>query len=793
MTARARPSPSATPASSRSCSTTPSPTARAALWELLRWADIVIENEAPGVLARHGFGPDDVLAARPAMVYVSITGYGQTGPRRDWRITELTIGAAGGMVDLNGADDREPLAYPGHVMGIWSGAAAAAGALAAWRHARRTGIGQHVDVSMQEAIASTLFLYYADYEYTGAIQPRGQRELLEASDGDLYLRWVGSPEWDEFAIAMDTLELATRPELGPPDGQALHFDEIMRLLGETVQAKPREHWRDVAMEHGFLDRPPAAPRRGLRLLASRRARLLRRAPPRIGPATCAFPGIPYTVDRDRPAPAPHGPARRPAQRRSLRRAPHGRRPRPQPAIRSRRREPGPPSTACASSTTASSRPARCPARILADLGAEVIRVENYLKPDVVRGAPQPDGEAAAGYWERGGIHHEQHRNKRYGVGLDITTAEGRDAFLRLAAGCDVVLDNHPYDVFERLGPQLGSAPRGQPRPRLRQHLRLRRDRAVPSHARPGHGPRAGHPQLVQRLSRREVRAAATRPSSTTSSRITSPSSSWRGSSAATALGAGAWIDVAQYEVGANLAGDLLLSEAAGHPVERRGSGYPGHLLDECFPGAGRDRWLAVSIPDRAALDRVAALLGASGATASVPPTTLRPHLAAWSRARDPLDAATQLQADRCPRLAGQQRPRPPARRSSARARLLLAHRPRPRPGARRRARLARFRRASHRRTGSARLPRPHARRAQPPPRHPPDGLHGIGVRGVGGPRRLRQRASSPPARSRRSRIWRPVPSSAPGRYPWRAREMDPHYHERLRERFGRFGASGRRS
>ena len=151
------------------------------LWELLRWADIVIENEAPGVLARHGFGPGDVLAARPAMVYVSITGYGQTGPRRDWRITELTIGAAGGMVDLNGADDREPLAYPGHVMAIWSGAAAAAGALAAWRHARRTGIGQHVDVSMQEAIASTLFLYYADYEYTGAIQPRGQRELLEAS------------------------------------------------------------------------------------------------------------------------------------------------------------------------------------------------------------------------------------------------------------------------------------------------------------------------------------------------------------------------------------------------------------------------------------------------------------------------------------------------------------------------------------------------------------------------------------------------------------------------------------
>ena len=290
------------------------------LWDLLRWADIVIENEAPGVLARHGFGPGDVLAARPSLVYVSITGYGQTGPRRDWRITELTIGAAGGMVDLNGADDREPIAYPGNVMAIWGGAAAAAGALAAWRHARRTGVGQHVDVSMQEAIASTLFLFYADYEYTGAIQPRGQRELLEASDGDLYLRWVGSPDWDEFAIAMDTLELATRPELGPPDGQALHFDEIMRLLGETVKTNTREHWRDVAMEHGFLTGPLqrpdevfACPHLAARdffdelRLASGRGLRLPRHPLHRGPRP--------------PRPAPHGPSLGPAHRRRLRRAP----------------------------------------------------------------------------------------------------------------------------------------------------------------------------------------------------------------------------------------------------------------------------------------------------------------------------------------------------------------------------------------------------------------------------------------------------------------------------------------
>ena len=757
------------------------------LWELLRWADIVIENEAPGVLARHGFGPGDVLAACPSMVYVSITGYGQTGPRRDWRISELTIGAAGGMVDLNGAEDREPIAYPGHVMGIWSGAAAAAGALAAWRHVRRTGIGQHVDVSMQEAIASTLFLYYADYEYTGAIQPRGQRELLEAADGDLYLRWVGSPDWDEFAIAMDTLELATRPELGPPSGQALHSDEIMRLLGETVRTNTRQHWREVGMEHGFLtgllQRPDevfACPHLAARDFFDEL--------PLASGRRLPFPGIPYTVDRDRPAPRRTVP--RPGQHSDAVFAALPAADAPAPA---------PPSPGAAS------RPAldgvrildngvfqagTLPARILADLGAEVIRVENYLSPDVVRNAPQPDGEAAAGFWERGGIHHEQHRNKRYGVGLDITTADGRDAFLRLAASCDVVLDNHPYDVFERLGlswealreanPDLvfvSTSGYGATGPfRRMRALGMVLELATLSwfNGYPGEKPRRGNPPVVDHVVAYHVAFLIL-----------------AGIERRDRTGDGAWIDIAQYEVGANLAGDLLLSEAAGHPVERRGSDYPGHLLDECFPGAGRDRWLAVSIPDRPALDRVAALLGASGA---MPLTAddLRPHLGAWSRARDPLDAATQLQAIDVP-ASPVNNVRDLLLDDHLRARdffWLIDHDPVQAPvGARA------WPGSGVRLTGAP---------APPVCRAPMLGEHNrllatrlmgyteaeyeaLQARGVFGSVPLAADAI-PAKQDLASRT-----ELSAWSYPWRAREMDPHYHERLRERFGRFGASARRA
>ena len=754
------------------------------LWEQLRWADIVIENEAPGVLARHGFGPDDVLAVRPAMVYVSITGYGQTGPCRDWRFSELTIGAAGGMVDLNGAEEREPIAYPGNVMGIWAGAAAAAGTLAAWRHARRTGAGQQVDVSMQEAIASALFLYYADYEYTGAIQPRGQRELLAASDGDLYLRWVGSPEWDEFAIAMETLELAVRPELGPPEGQELHFDEIMRLLGETVKTKPWGHWRDLALEHGFLAGPLQRPEEVFACphLAARDFFDELHVASGRGPR---FAGIPYTVDRDRPSlrrtvprPGEHNDAVFGA-------LPANDAPAPAPPV------PG-----------AAARPAldgvrildngvfqagTFPARILADLGAEVVRVENYLQPDVVRTAPQPDGEAADGYWERGGIHHEQHRNKRYGVGLDVTTPEGRDAFLRLAASCDVVLDNHPYDVFERLGltwealrevkPDLifvSTSGYGVTGP-------LRRMRALGMvlelatltwfNGYRGEGPRRGNPPVVDHVVAYHIafliQAGIERRDRT---------------------GAGAWIDIAQYEIGANLAGDLLLSEAAGHPVERGGSDYPGHLLDDCFAGAGPDRWLAVSIPDRAALERVAGLVGPAGAGAA-DAQALRPHLAAWSRARDPIDAAAQLQGAGVA-ASPVHNVRDLLLDEHLRERdffWLIDHDPVQEPvGARA------WPGSGVRLTGAP---------APPVCRAPMLGEHNrliatqrmgyaeseyeaLEAGGVFGsvPRAA---DAIPPKQDLPSR-----PGLSAWSVPWKARAMDPDYKERLRERFGRFGARG---
>lgn len=141
------------------------PTGAAWLRELVDWTDIVVENFAPGTLERHGFGTDAMLGANPAAVRVSITNFGASGPARDHRGSSLTVQAAAGLLDGNGDEDREPLRYPRYIAECWAGANAAHAALVARRHARLTGRGQHVDVSIQESIAASYFSLYADYEH----------------------------------------------------------------------------------------------------------------------------------------------------------------------------------------------------------------------------------------------------------------------------------------------------------------------------------------------------------------------------------------------------------------------------------------------------------------------------------------------------------------------------------------------------------------------------------------------------------------------------------------------------
>ena len=124
------------------------------LLRLIGSADILIESYEPGYLAERDLGFRALAATNPRLVGVSITPFGQDGPKAHWPATDLTVTAASNYLLASGDKDRAPLRIPFPQSFLHAGAEAACGCLVALRERRRSGSGQHVDVSAQEAMTN---------------------------------------------------------------------------------------------------------------------------------------------------------------------------------------------------------------------------------------------------------------------------------------------------------------------------------------------------------------------------------------------------------------------------------------------------------------------------------------------------------------------------------------------------------------------------------------------------------------------------------------------------------------
>lgn len=155
------------------------------LKELARGADILIECGSPGELAALGLGYGDLQELNPSLVYVSITPFGQDGPKADWAVSDITLLAAGGQLALTGDADRPPLRV-GLPQAYLHGSAEAAGAALIALHERnRSGLGQHVDVSVQQAVLQATQSYVLSAPLNAV---RGERSAGSIKAGDLDLR-----------------------------------------------------------------------------------------------------------------------------------------------------------------------------------------------------------------------------------------------------------------------------------------------------------------------------------------------------------------------------------------------------------------------------------------------------------------------------------------------------------------------------------------------------------------------------------------------------------------------------
>jgi len=178
------------------------------LHRLVRWADVLVHNHPAPAMAARGIAYDIFRELNPRLVMCSITPFGLTGPHKDYHAYELTVAHAGGWAWLSpGASDRPdlpPLKAFGQQCDFQGGIAAATATLAAYTRALTTGIGEHIDLSVQAFIVSFLEQAIVYYSYLGRVASRlGQHYMYpwgmyECQDGLIFLVCAEEDQWERL-------------------------------------------------------------------------------------------------------------------------------------------------------------------------------------------------------------------------------------------------------------------------------------------------------------------------------------------------------------------------------------------------------------------------------------------------------------------------------------------------------------------------------------------------------------------------------------------------------------------
>ena len=224
---------------------------------LLKTADVLVEQFRPGYLQKFGLDYQSIKAINPRLIYVSVTGYGQTGPYAHLAGHDLNYIAYAGVLGTTGQTNGSP-AMPGVQLADIAGGSymSVIGTLAALQARHTTGLGQHVDVSMTDAVMPLLSAVYSLYSGMGSAMQRGQLPLSGgAVNYNVYLCQ------DQKYIALGTLEpkfwnkfceLVQQPDWQP---QMLSEPIIKAKVEALFMSQPARYWIDLGLEHDLLISP----------------------------------------------------------------------------------------------------------------------------------------------------------------------------------------------------------------------------------------------------------------------------------------------------------------------------------------------------------------------------------------------------------------------------------------------------------------------------------------------------------------------------------------------------------
>lgn len=642
--------------------------------ELVRGADFVLESFKPGHLDGLGLGYADLSAINPRLVMVSITPFGQVGPKSDWAASDLTVWAASAANIMSGDADRPPVTVAVPQAYLHAGAEAAVGALIAHAARERDGVGQHVDVSAQTAAmmstqATVLAHGWDDVEtkrlaggvnfgglplkfvnpakdgfvsvtflFGSAIGPFSRR-LMEVMCEEGF---VDEPTRDKDWINYTTLILSGQE---PPS----ELIRCLEAIGTFTSSHTKAELFKMSMERGLLIVPVASVEDVVKSeqLAGRDF-WAKVEHPELG-ETITYPGAhaklasaPLITRLRPPLLGEHNAQIESEAARTLAPAGQTQASRALPLAGVKVLEfmwviAGPWGT-----------------RYLADYGATVVKIESTTKVDTLRTiAPYKDHVPGA---ERSAAYATVNAGK-LGLTLNLTHPKGHEIAMKLAAWADVVTESFApgamakfgfdYDTLRKVNPSLimvSSCLNGQSGP----HRDLAGFGTMGQQI-AGFGAIVGWPD----------RAPAGAPGAYTD--YIAPKFT-----AATILaaldhrrrtGEGQYIDFSQGEASTHFLAPAILDYTVnGNILNRRGNASPDFAPHAVFPAEGEDRWVAIAVTsdeEWAGLCRVISGLVGDSRFATMESRLanqepLEAAIADWTRTRDVEEIENALQGERVP-------------------------------------------------------------------------------------------------------------------------------------------------
>jgi crotonobetainyl-CoA:carnitine CoA-transferase CaiB-like acyl-CoA transferase len=235
--------------------------------QLVARCDVVVENFGPGVMTQLGLGYEDLRRVRPDVVMFSMPAAGLSGPLKDIRTYGLSLTSTTGLDSLTGYPDGPPVPMENAFSDPYNGIMGAFAILAALHHRDRTGSGQHVDYSQQEAVMQMVGPAFMDYALNGRVAgPMGNRHPLGGAaphgvfpcageDRWISIAVVEADEWSGLLAAMDDPEWARAPRFATREERVRNLDELHERLARWTAGFDDRELAERLQGHGVAAAP----------------------------------------------------------------------------------------------------------------------------------------------------------------------------------------------------------------------------------------------------------------------------------------------------------------------------------------------------------------------------------------------------------------------------------------------------------------------------------------------------------------------------------------------------------